>query len=87
MDGAEAIQLYISDKKSSLPRPIKELKAFDKVQLKIVEEKTVKFELNKNAFAFYNPESHKWEVESGKFEILIGSSSTDIRETTSISIK
>ena len=87
MDGAEAVQLYVADKECSLPRPIKELKDFDKVMLKQGEEKTVEFELNKDAFAFYNPEKHDWEVEAGEFEILIGSSSTDIREKVTIQIK
>lgn len=87
MDGAEAVQLYVSDKTSSLPRPVKELKAFDKVELEKGEEKTMEFELSKDAFAFYNPESHAWEVESGEFEILIGSSSVDIREKIVIQIK
>ncbi|MBN2280677.1 MAG: glycoside hydrolase family 3 C-terminal domain-containing protein [Candidatus Marinimicrobia bacterium] len=87
MDGAEAVQLYVSDKECSLPRPIKELKAFDKVMLKQGEEKTITFELNKNAFAFYNPEKHDWEVEAGEFEILVGSSSVDIREKVTIQIQ
>lgn len=86
-DGAEVVQLYIADKKCSLPRPVKELKEFDKVRLSKGEEKTVEFELNKSAFAFYNPKSHSWEVEPGEFEILIGSSSVDIKQTRSIDIK
>lgn len=87
MDGAEAVQLYVSDKECSLPRPVKELKAFDKVMLKQGEEKTVKFELHKDAFAFYNPEKHDWEVEAGEFDILVGSSSVDIKEKVTIQIK
>lgn len=87
VSGAEAVQLYVADKECLLPRPIKELKAFDKVELKQGEEKTVQFKLNKDAFAFYNPELHSWEVEPGKFEILIGGSSVDIKQTAEITIK
>ncbi len=86
-DGAEALQVYVADKESTLPRPIKELKAFDRVSLKKGETKTITFELDKNAFAYYNPDQHDWVVEPGAFDILIGSSSVDIRQTASISIK
>jgi len=77
--GAEVVQLYVSDKQSTLPRPVKELKAFDKIELNPGEEKTVTFSLKKDAFACYNPQKHEWIVEPGKFQILVGSSSADIR--------
>nr|MDA3861478.1 glycoside hydrolase family 3 C-terminal domain-containing protein [Melioribacteraceae bacterium] len=86
-DGAEIVQLYVSDKVSSLPRPVKELKDFGKVFLEKGEIKTIEFELEKDAFSFYNPESHQWEIESGEFEILIGSSSVDIREKVTINLE
>ncbi len=86
-NGAEVVQLYVADKESSLPRPVKELKDFEKVALKEGEEITVEFELGKDAFAFYNPETHAWEVEPGEFEILIGSSSADIRQKASVKMK
>jgi len=86
-DGAEIVQLYVSDKTCSLPRPIKELKAFDKVSLKVSEGKTVEFEIGKDAFSFYNPRTHTWEIEPGEFEILIGSSSEDIRKNVTINLK
>ena len=86
MDGAEVIQLYVAEKNCSLPRPIKELKAFDKVELKQGEKRTVAFELQKDAFAFYNPKSHTWEVEPGEFEICIGNSSANISQTARINI-
>lgn len=81
------MQLYVSDKICSLPRPIKELKAFEKVTLKVGEEKTVKFEITKDAFSFYNPQIHAWEIEPGEFEILIGSNSADIRQNLNIKLK
>jgi beta-glucosidase len=85
-NGAEVIQLYVSDKECSLPRPIKELKDFDKIMLQKGETKTVKFTLDQTAFSFYNPQTHAWEVESGDFEILVGSSSTDIKQRVSVAI-
>ncbi|MDP8218370.1 MAG: glycoside hydrolase family 3 C-terminal domain-containing protein [Candidatus Theseobacter exili] len=77
--GKEVVQLYIRDIQSELERPEKELKAFKKVELVLGEKKTVKFKLNEDAFAYYHPKHRKWLVEPGAFEILIGSSSRDIR--------
>lgn len=85
--GAEAVQVYVSDLKSSLPRPIKELKAFDKVFLNKGETRTLQFELDKDAFSFYTPEKHGWVIEPGEFKILIGSSSVDIRNEFNISVQ
>lgn len=75
----EVVQLYIADHKASVKRPIKELKAFKKVHLMPAETKTVEFELNADAFSFWSVEKHSWVVEPGKFDILIGTSSQDIR--------
>ena len=86
VDGAEVVELYVNDPVSSLPRPPKELKAFSKVYLKAGESKEVKFTLNENAFHFYNPEKKRWVVEPGDFNILIGSSSRDIRLQKKIQI-
>jgi beta-glucosidase len=79
-DGAEVVQLYISDLESSLPRPIKELKGFNKVNLKAGEEKTVTFTILPEDLKFFDDKKHEWIAEPGKFEILIGSSSTDIKD-------
>lgn len=87
IEGAEAVQVYVSDLKSSLPRPVKELKAFDKVFLKKGETKTLQFELDKDAFSFYDPAKHSWVIEPGKFRILVGSSSVDIRNEFNVSLK
>ena len=86
LKGEEIVQLYVADKVCSFPRPVKELKAFEKVDLDPGENKTVTFKLNRDAFSFYNPESHAWEVEPGEFEILIGASSADIQQTAPIFI-
>jgi beta-glucosidase len=78
-DGAEVVQLYISDLKSSLPRPVKELKGFKKVYLKAGEEKDVSFTINKSSLSFFDDKKHDWVTESGEFKMLVGTSSTDIR--------
>ena len=77
--GAEVVQLYVHDLQSSVPRPVKELKGFEKVWLKPGETKTATFELGEGAFAFYDTPKKKWTAEPGTFEILVGSSSRDIR--------
>ena len=78
-EGAEVVQLYISDLKSSLPRPVKELKGFEKVNLKPGEEKTVTFTIDKTALSFFDDKKHDWVAESGDFEAVIAASATDIK--------
>ena len=78
-DGAEIAQIYVKDLESSLPRPEKELKGFEKVFLKAGEKKTISIKLNKDTFAFYDPQKSMWTVEKGDFKILVGSSSRLIR--------
>ncbi|MGE6363711.1 glycoside hydrolase family 3 C-terminal domain-containing protein [Bacillus paramycoides] len=76
--GKEIVQLYIKDVESTMSRPEKELKGFEKVELHPGEEKTVSFTLNKRSFAYYNVELKDWHVETGEFEILVGKSSKEI---------
>jgi beta-glucosidase len=78
-EGAEVVQLYVSDEEASVPRPVKELKGFQRVVLKPGETKTVNFRLNKRSMAFYDVNKKDWAAEPGEFEVLIGSSSQDIR--------
>lgn len=75
--GKEAVQLYVADLESTVSRPVKELKDFVKISLEPGETKTVTFRLGKRAFAYWNTTIHDWHVESGTFEILVGSSSAD----------
>ncbi len=75
--GRETVQFYIHDVESSVIRPEKELKGFEKITLAPGEEKTVSVSLDKRAFAYYDDEIHDWKVETGVFEILVGGSSTD----------
>ena len=74
--GDEIVQLYISDKYSSITRPVKELKAYQRVSLKPGESKEIVFELNKSAFAYCDSEMN-YVVEAGDFDILVGNSSRD----------
>jgi len=77
--GAEVVQCYIHDVKSYLPRPDKELKGFKKVYLEPGEEKTVSLAFGGRDFAFYDDQLNDWQIEAGEFELLVGSSSRDIR--------
>ncbi len=77
--GAEVAQLYVQDKEASVPRPLKELKGFQKVRLDPGQTSKVKFELKTEDLAFYNEKDHQWVIEEGKFVIHVGSSSRDIR--------
>jgi beta-glucosidase len=79
VDGAEVAQLYINDVKASEDRPEKELKNFEKVFLKRGETKKVSMELTRQQLAFFSKLKNKWITEAGVFEVLIGSSSRDIR--------
>ena len=77
--GKEVVQLYVSDRQSSLARPPKELKGFAKITLQQGETQMVQFELTGRALSFYDPYRKRWVAEPGEFEVLIGSSSRDIR--------
>jgi len=77
--GAEVVQVYVADVAASLPRPAKELKGFAKVALEPGQRTTVEIPLPITAFAFYEPGRRGWLAEPGEFEILVGSSSRDIR--------
>jgi beta-glucosidase len=79
MKGAETAQMYIRDIKSSLIRPIKELKGFAKIELNPGETKTVSMKINKSSLSFYDEITESFITEPGEFEVLIGSSSEDIK--------
>ncbi len=86
MAGKTAVQLYVGDKKSTVMRPVRELKGFEKIHLEPGEEKTVEFVLDKRAFAYYNVGIHDWHVETGEFTIEIGESSRDIRLSGTVKV-
>lgn len=85
--GKEIVQLYVRDVKSTVIRPEKELKGFEKVELQPGEERTVTFTLDKRAFAYYNIDIKDWHVESGLFEILVGKSSAEIILDGTVNVK
>lgn len=78
-EGKEVVQLYIRDKKSSVERPVKELKGFCKVSLKPGEEKEVSFTIDRSALSYFDAGSHQWMAEPGAFEAIVAASATDIR--------
>ncbi len=73
--GSEVVQLYVSDVKSSLPRPLKELKAFKKVFLQPGETQNVTLTIDVDALSFYDDSKQNWVAEPGDFVALIGTSS------------
>lgn len=87
MDGAEIAQLYVAPQNSQMFRPVKELKGFEKVFLKAGEEKEVSIQLDSRSFAYYNVDIKDWYCESGKYDILIGASSRDIRLNGTVELK
>ncbi len=82
-DGAEVVQLYIGDPVSTVVKPIKELKKFQKVFLKASETKRISFALNPSDYAYYNVMLREYVTENGIYDIYIGASSRDIRLTAS----
>ena len=85
--GAETVQLYISDVKSSVPRPVKELKAFQKVWLQPGETKTVTLTIDERALSFWDEGSQQWKAEPGEFKALVGTSSDNIVSTYTFNLR
>ncbi|MCM1067788.1 MAG: glycoside hydrolase family 3 C-terminal domain-containing protein [Muribaculaceae bacterium] len=85
--GAEVVQLYVSDPKSSVLRPAKELKGFEKIYLQPGETRDVSFTIDSSALSFYNPDSREWVAEPGQFIASIGSASDDIRTSAKFALK
>lgn len=86
-DGAEVVQLYIADPESSVDRPVRELKGFEKVWLKAGEKKTVVFEIDAAALSYFDAYQHAWIAEPGEFKALFGSSSEDIKSEVTFYLK
>jgi beta-glucosidase len=85
--GAEVVELYVHDGHSSVDRPIQELKGFQRVDLTPGEAKVVHFTLDPSATAFYSTAKKDWVTESGQFDVLVGSSSRDIRVKGSFTVE
>ena len=77
--GKETIQLYIRDNVGSVTRPVKELKAFQQVNLQPDEEKIISFQLSANDLGFFN-ENREWIIEPGDFTVYVGGNSRDVLE-------
>ena len=77
--GAETVQLYIHDVKSSVDRPQKELKGFQKVYLQPGESKDISITISKEALSFYDEASSSWKAEAGKFEALVGNAADNLK--------
>ena len=84
--GAEVAQLYVHDVNARAQRPDKELKGFVKVFLKSGESKVIKINLNEKDFSYWNTNIHNWYAEPGDFDILVGASLNDIRQSARITL-
>ena len=82
--GAEVVQLYVKDSKAAVQRPEKELKAFQKVLLQPGESKELTLTLDRSAFSYFDDKQMKWVLDPGEFQLLLGSSSQDIRRKAKI---
>ena len=87
MAGAETVQLYISDLEASVERPVKELKAFQKVFLQPGETQQVSLTIDKGALSFYDEASSQWKAEPGAFEALVGTASDKIVSRCSFTLQ
>lgn len=85
--GAEVLQLYVRDMQSSIHRPEKELKGFEKVYLKEGESKKVSFSLNKRSFAYYDVNTRDWQLQGGEYDIIIARSSRDMELSQRVKIE
>jgi beta-glucosidase len=87
VEGSEVAQLYIHHNNPSVPRPVKELKGFKKVNLKPGESQEVRLILKARDFSFWDADSKRWKAEPGKYKILIGSSSAHLKLQSEIVLK
>lgn len=79
VDGFETVQVYVRDEKARLPRPEKELVAFEKVWLERGDTRHLRVRLDRFAVGYYDADVRAWVAEEGVFEVLVGASSADIR--------
>lgn len=84
--GSEVVQVYVRDPEASVQRPEKELRGFVKVHLEVGETRAVMVHLDARAFAYWDPRIHDWVTEPGRYEVLIGSSSADIRSSIAVTL-
>ncbi len=87
VSGSQVLQLYISDLQSSVIRPVKELKGFQKVYLTPGETREITFSIDKSALSFYDDKTHSWTAEKGKFSAFIGLSAGEIGKAVKFELK
>ena len=85
--GSEVVQLYVADLKASLPRPVKELKGFQKVFLQPGESRDVTITIDRAALSFYDDARQEWICEPGDFEALVGTASDKISSRVKFTLK
>ena len=85
-EGEEIAEVYVGDKHAPVPRPVKELKGFQKVKLQPGETKHVEVNLDRRAFSYYDVKAHKWTVASGDFDIYVARSAADIELTGKVAV-
>lgn len=85
--GDEVVQLYVSYPESSVARPIRELRGFDRITLAPGETGTVSFSLEPADVAYWNTETESWTIEPGTVSVEVGASSSDIRVSRSLSVR
>ncbi len=85
--GDEVVQLYVHDVVSSVKRPVKELRGFQRISLNPGEKQKLTFTVPAEKLAFYDEKTHGFIVEPGMFDIMIGSSSEDIRASGQVKVK
>jgi beta-glucosidase len=85
--GLEIPQIYVGDRHASVPRPLKELKGFAKVELDPGQSKHVQITLDRRAFSYYDVKTHAWTVAPGDFDIYVAHSSADIELTGKTSVQ
>jgi beta-glucosidase len=86
-DGAEVVQLYVHDGQAKIDRPVHELEGFQRVELKAGEAKKVQFTLDRAALSYWSPDKKDWVADPGTFEIQVGASSRDIRQSVPLDLK
>ena len=78
LPGAEVVQLYVNDMESSVERPVRELKGFEKIYLEPGASRKISFTVKPEDLSFFDAEAHAWKLEPGEFHILIGTSSENL---------
>jgi beta-glucosidase len=85
--GAEVAEVYVGDRHAPVPRPVKELKGFEKVNLNPGETKHVQMTLDRRAFSYYDVKNHQWTIAPGEFEIFVARSAAQIELTGKVTLQ